>query len=86
MPKPQPPSLVTIAWLQKQFDEIDLQFAVVRNLINELKNQNILILAEVRKLGGTSGNISPELEKAILENSARSKGIDEKVPDQGKCQ
>ena len=81
MPTKAPP--VSQAWLKQQFDEIDLQFGIVRNLIKELKNQNILILVEVRK---TSGNISPELEKAILGSAALSKGIDAKVPDQGKCQ
>jgi hypothetical protein len=80
MPTKAPP--VSQLWLQQQFDEIDKQFAVVLTRLSDVKRQNVLILSEVRKIGGTSDNVTPELENAIRLSQVLSGGIDAKVPDQ----
>jgi hypothetical protein len=82
MPSKPPP--VNQLWLKQQFDEIDRQFALVLDRIADLKRQNVLILAEVRKIGGASDNVSPELENLIRTSQLLSGVIDAKVPDQ-KC-
>jgi hypothetical protein len=82
--RPSPIKPVTYLWLEEQFKEVDLANAANLAGIDDLKKQNVLILANQKKLADElAGNLPviPELEAAIDSNRALALRIDRKVPD-----
>ena len=76
-PQPKsPPKPINYAWLDKRFDDLEHQHAVILDRIKEVKDQTSLILARLSDVGVTT-----ELAAAIVETARRAKAIDEKVPD-----